>query len=89
MYAFVRECVGAFGTECVSVCAVVVLVVAAVVVSAVVALVVIVVSLGMTLCFQIVRFSCLLKRRNRGTDGRTYGQTDERTDALIEMRGRI
>ena len=46
---------------------------------------VVVVSLGMLLRLQIVRFSCLLKRRN----GRTYGRTDLRTDPLIEMRGRI
>ena len=29
---------------------------------------VVVVSLGMTLCLQIVRFSCLLKRHNGRTD---------------------
>ena len=49
---------------------------AVIVVAAVVALAVIVVSLGMVLCLQIVRFSCLLKRRN----GRTYGRTDLQMD---------
>ena len=52
------------------------------VVAAVVALVVIVVSLGMILCLEIVRFSCLLKRHNRWTDGRTYGRTDLWMDGL-------
>ena len=44
------------------------------------ALVMIVVSLGMILCLQIVRFSCLLKRRDGWTDGPTDGPTDLRTD---------
>ena len=65
------------------------MVVAAAMVAAVVMLVeetlaVVVVSLGMILCLQRVRFSCLLKRRSGWTDGptdlRTYGQTDLRTD---------
>ena len=56
-----------------------------VVVAAVVTLAVIVVSLGMILCLQIVRFSCLLKRRY----GRTYGPMDGRKQPRIEMRGRI
>jgi len=38
-----------------------------------------VVSLGMIICLQMVRFSYLLKRHE------TYG----RTDPLIKMRGRI
>ena len=50
-----------------------------------VTLAVVMVSLGMILCFQIVLFSCFLKRRSGRTDLRTYG----RTDPLIEMRGRI
>ena len=53
------------------------------VVAAVVAvtLAVVMVSLRMILCFQIVRFPCSLKRRDRPTYGRT--------DPFVEMRERI
>ena len=66
-----------------SVLAVAVVVVAAVVA---VAMAMVVVSLGMILCIQIVRFSCLLKRRNGRTDGPTDGPTEYgRTDRLTHL----
>ena len=43
-------------------------------------LAVVVVSFGMIFCLQIVRFSCLLKRRNGPMDGPTDGPTDLPTD---------
>ena len=69
---------------------------AVVVVAAVAAVVaVIVISPGMILCFQNVRFSCFWKRHEGWMDGRTNAPTDLQTygqmelDPLIEMRGRI
>ena len=63
--------------------AVVVVVVPGVVVM--VALVVVAISPGIIPCFQIVRFSCFMKRHNGPADG----PIDLWTAPLIEMQGRI
>ena len=74
--AFEPEYVRAFEPECVRGAVFCVMVAEEVVV-----VVVVMLSLRMILSLQIVRISCLLKRRNGPTDGRT----DLRTDLLFEF----